>query len=83
MQKDTLYRSQKLVNKEIMDMFKENYPNIEVEDYRPLCPQLFTANLQGVTIWLKNGDIIQYYPHQRLDKESIYANNGRNGEDLL
>lgn len=63
---DVLYKSQNLINEELFSLFKENYPNIEVEDYRPLCPQLFTTNLQGITIWLKNGDIIQYYPRQKI-----------------
>lgn len=83
MQKDTLYRSQNLVNEEILEIFKQQYPTTKIKDYRPLCPQLFTEGLQGITIWLENGDVIQYYPHQRVDKESAYANNGRNGENLL
>ena len=81
--KDILYKSQNITNQEILKIFQQQYPAIRVKDYRPLCPQLFTDGLIGITIWLENGDIIQYYPHQRVNKENIYANNGRNGEDLL
>jgi len=37
---------------------------LRVKDYRPLCPELFTHDLKGITIWLKNGDVIQYYPKE-------------------
>ena len=69
MQKDALYKSQNLTNADLLKIFKQNYPMLKVEDYRPLCPQLFTDGLVGITIWLENGDTIQYYPHQRASKE--------------
>lgn len=48
---------------EILYKFKDVFPFAEVDDYRPLCHELFTDGKQGVTIWLKNGDIIEYYPN--------------------
>ena len=54
--------NRKMTNKEILDKFINTYPSIQINDYRPICHQLFTEERQGITIWLKNGDIIEYYP---------------------
>lgn len=48
--------------KEILNRFKNEFPGIRIDDYRPLCHELFTDGKQGITIWLNNGDIIEYYP---------------------
>lgn len=53
-----------MTNSEILKIFDEKYPGIKEVDYRPLCPELFTKNLIGITIWLENGDVIQYYPKE-------------------
>ena len=51
---------------DIMDFFHNNYPDLKVKDYRPICPELFTKDRIGITIWLDNRDIIQYYPKTKL-----------------
>ena len=48
--------------KEILNKFKDVFPFADVDDYRPICHELFTDDKQGITIWLDNGDIIEYYP---------------------
>ena len=56
-----------MTNGEIYKTFEEKYliyPKVRVKDYRPLCPELFTHDLVGITIWLENGDVIQYYPKE-------------------
>lgn len=53
-----------MTNAEVLNLFKEKYPKSEVTDYRPLCPEMFTKELKGITIWLGNGDVIQYYPKE-------------------
>ena len=59
-----------MTNSEILKIFYEKYPEIRAVDYRPLCPELFTKNLIGVTIWLENGDVMQYYPKEAQDENS-------------
>ena len=53
-----------MTNGEILKTFGEKYPKLRVKDYRPLCPELHTHDLVGITIWLENGDVIQYYPKE-------------------
>lgn len=48
--------------KEILDKFKDNFPSAKVDDYRPICHELFTDDKVGITIWLDNGDVLEYYP---------------------
>ena len=57
---DQLY----ITNENIVTEFGKKYPGFQVIGYRPLCPELYTKDRIGVTIWLVNGDIIQYYPHE-------------------
>ena len=45
------------------------FPFADVDDYRPICHELFTDGKQGVTIWLKNGDVIEYYPNTESEVE--------------
>lgn len=52
---------------EVLDRFKSICPHEKVDDYRTICHELFTDGKEGLTIWLKNGDVIEYYPKQ--DKE--------------
>ena len=49
---------------EALKIFRDKYPEIKVKDYRPLASELFTNNWKGITIWLENGDVIQYYPKE-------------------
>ncbi|MBO7426673.1 MAG: hypothetical protein J6U23_13460 [Clostridiales bacterium] len=48
--------------KECLDKFQDTFPFAEVDDYRPICHELFEKGKEGLTIWLKNGDMIVYYP---------------------
>ncbi len=47
---------------EVLNKFEDAFPFAVVNDYRPICHELFTDGKEGLTIWLKNGDVIEYYP---------------------
>ena len=47
---------------ELLDKFEDAFPLAKVNDYRPVCPELFQAGKIGITIWLENGDMVVYYP---------------------
>ena len=47
---------------EILDRFTDAFPFAEIDDYRPICHELFTDGKAGITIFLKNGDVIEYFP---------------------
>ena len=49
---------------EILDKFNDSFPFANVEDYRPICHELFEDGKEGCTIWLDNGDMVVYYPNQ-------------------
>lgn len=51
-----------MTNKEILDDFKSKY-RVTVSDYRPLCAS-FVEDMQGITIWTGEGDVILYFPKQ-------------------
>lgn len=51
-----------ITNQDIINQFTKAYPYLPVSDYRPLSPDVFTKGRIGITVWLENGDIIQYYP---------------------
>ena len=53
-----------MTNSEIMNLFSDKYPSMQMVDYRPLAPKMFTSDLVGITIWLDNGDVLQYYPKE-------------------
>lgn len=56
--------------KECLDKFHESFPLAEVDDYRPVCHELFEKDKKwGMTIWLKNGDMVVYYPKQETENE--------------
>jgi len=56
-----------LTHRDILNGFKATYPYLTVIDYRPICHELFTDDKLGITIWLENGDVIEYYP--KVDEE--------------
>jgi hypothetical protein len=60
-----------MTNSEILKLFNERYLEMNAIDYRPLCPELFTHDLVGITIWLDNGDILQYYPREAQSPEIL------------
>ena len=51
-----------ITNQDIFNQFTKAYPYLSVSDYRPISPNVFTKDRIGITVWLENGDIIQYYP---------------------
>lgn len=51
-----------MTHEEILNKFKNKYPSAKVNDFRPICHKEFTDGKQGITIWLDNGDVIEYYP---------------------
>jgi hypothetical protein len=56
---------------EILNVFKSTYASVatEINDYRPVCHELFTDGKEGITIWMNNGDVIEYYPNaERKEK---------------
>mgnify|MGYP003299554865 CR=1 FL=1 len=57
----------------MLDNFKKHYPQLknEISDYRPLSNVFIPNNRKGITIFLKNGDIIQYYPMETYKTEFI------------
>ena len=55
---------------EVLNKFEDAFPFATVDDYRPICHELFTEGKDGLTIWLENGDVIEYYPN--ADKEDNY-----------
>ena len=54
---------------EVLNKFEESFPFTSVADYRPICHELFTKGKEGLTIWLKNGDVIEYYPKIESEDE--------------
>lgn len=61
---------------EILKRFKNKFPSAIVSDFRPICHEEFTDGKQGITIWLDNGDIIEYYPQEKEDMISVYEKIG-------
>ena len=47
---------------DMISVFRERYPDINYEDYRPTA-SIHVEGKAGITIWLKNGDIMQYFPN--------------------
>lgn len=54
---------------DLLNKFRDVFPFAEVDDCRPICHELFTDDKVGITIWLKNGDVIEYYPAEEADEE--------------
>lgn len=56
---------------EILNKFKKTYESVdtEINDFRPVCHELFTDGKVGITIWMNNGDIIEYYPNTERKEE--------------
>lgn len=48
----------------ILNKFTDTFPFVNVDDYRPICHELFTDGKEGITVWLDNGDVIEYYPNE-------------------
>ena len=54
---------------DLLDKFSDTFLFAEIDDQRPICHELFTDGKVGITIWLKNGDIIEYYPKAESEEE--------------
>ena len=52
--------------KECLDKFHKSFPLAEIDDYRPVYYG-FQENKEGMTIWLKNGDMVVYFPKQEVE----------------
>lgn len=59
----------KMTNRDIAKLFHVKYPDMRIQDYRYLCHEMFTNDLYGITIWLENGDVIEYYPKEGKQNE--------------
>ena len=53
-----------MTNREIFEIFKEKYPQMNISDYRPLSSR-FVKDMQGITIWTDEGDIIMFFPGEQ------------------
>lgn len=49
---------------DILNRFGDVFPFAKIDDCRPICHELFTDGKVGLTIWLENGDVIEYYPSE-------------------
>ncbi len=52
---------------DLIETFKARYPNLKVVDCRPICHELYTNDKVGITIWLENGDLLEYYPKMEVE----------------
>ena len=52
-----------MTNKEIYIIFMTRYPNMPIDDYRPLS-NIHRPKGQGITLWTDNGDMILYFPKE-------------------
>ena len=57
--------------KEILEKFREDFPEAKVKDYRPTDP-VFTKGHAGITVWLDDA-MVSYFPN--LDKPSDKTSN--------
>lgn len=55
---------------ELLSKFEDAFPFAEIDDYRPVCHELFEDGKVGVTIWLTNGDMIVYYPKMERGEDN-------------
>lgn len=54
---------------DLLNKFSDTFPFAEIDDYRPVCHELFENGKIGITIWLKNGDMVVYYPKQAENED--------------
>ena len=56
----------------IVKKFKSRVSVAEINDVRPVSYEMFQKDKdEGLTIWLKNGDMLVYYPKGEADKKGI------------
>ena len=66
-----------MTNKNLLMKFKNDFPFVKVSDFRPICHELFTDGKQGITIWLEDGSVIEYYPNMKDDNERMTREEAR------
>ena len=66
-----------MTNKELLMKFKDEFPFAKVNDFRPICHELFTDGRQGITIWLEDGSIVEYYPNMKGGNEQMTKEEAR------
>ena len=54
---------------EIFKEFKDKYRIPEVDDYRPFNPLWVQECGAGIICWLKNGDMVAYFPKSNIIEE--------------
>lgn len=54
---------------DLLHIFESTFPFAKVDDYRPICHELFTDGKRGITVFLENGDVIEYYPNLERKEE--------------
>ena len=58
-----------MTNQKLINLFRERFPDIDIDDARPYDIELIKGRV-GITIYLKNGDILQYFPNPENDLNS-------------
>lgn len=58
---EKLKPEKKLTNGDLMDIFRERFPELHPIDFRPPSGE-YAKDKKGLTIWLDNGDIILWFP---------------------
>lgn len=53
---------------EILKEIKEKYSFDEIDDYRPFHSE-FIKDKSGIICWLKNGDMVAYFPKSNIIEE--------------
>ena len=53
-----------MTNGDVLQIFKEKYPDVSVDDYRPLSDMFIPQSQPGIVIWAKEGDVIVYFPKE-------------------
>lgn len=61
--RDTRVMAVNVTFDDILDKFTNTFPSAVIDDYRPICHELFTNGKSGITVWLDNGDVVEYYPN--------------------
>ena len=51
-----------ITNEKLINLFHKRFPDIDIDDARPYDIELVKGRF-GITIYLKNGDILQYFPN--------------------
>ena len=47
--------------RDLLNIFKQRYPGIDVHDYRPAVKMHIPNHLPGIVIWTEQGDLIVFY----------------------